>query len=373
MPQPRSSRVPLAFALASACIALFACASSDPPQGLAVMGAGPAPSALVPDTPVRLDTDMQVVLQALAGLAPRPFDSLTPQEARRQPTAADAVKVVLRQQGRSADPAALVPEVRSMDRRIAGADGAIDARIYTPAGHGPFPVIVYNHGGGFVIADKETYDGGARGLAKQAQAVVVSVDYRRAPEHKLPAPWDDALAAYRWTLANAAALGGDPHRVALAGESAGGNLAVATAVAARDAKLTMPVHVVSVYPIAQTRLDTPSYLQHQNARPLDRPMMNWFFWHTIRRNSGLRDPRLDLVHARLHGLPPVTIVNAEVDPLLSDGAMLEAALQRAGVPVQRRVWEGVTHEFFGMAAVVQDAREAQAWAGKRLREAFEAG
>jgi acetyl esterase len=144
-----------------------------------------------------------------------------------------------------------VPGVTSVDRAIRGAAGDIPARIYTPEGAGPFPVIVYYHGGGWVIADKNVYDGGARGLAKAANAVVVSVDYRLAPEAKFPAQHDDALAAYRWALANAASIKGDPKRVALAGESAGGNLAVATAVAARDAKLQAPAAVISVYPIAQ--------------------------------------------------------------------------------------------------------------------------
>ncbi|MEJ5990339.1 alpha/beta hydrolase [Ramlibacter sp. PS3R-8] len=316
---------------------------------------------------------MQAVLDAHAALNPKPLASLTPEEARRQPTPADAVKMVLRQQGRSADPAVLVPGVRHVDRMIAGAAGPIPARVYTPAGSGPFPVVVYYHGGGFVIADKEVYDGGARGLSKEANAVVVSIDYRRAPESKLPVQWNDALAAYRWTLGNAASIGGDPRRVALAGESAGGNLAVATAIAAREARLQMPVHVLSVYPIAQTQLDTPSYVQFQDAKPLNRPMMRWFLNQAARFPADLRDPHLDLVRAQLQGLPPVTIINAAIDPLLSDGAMLEAALQRAGVPVQRRVYEGVTHEFFGMAAVVQDAKAAQAFAGQRLREAFEAG
>ena len=341
------------------------------------MGAVSTPTtsvmAAAPAYPSTIDRDMQSVLDALAGLHPKPIETLTPQEARRQPTPADAVKVVLRQQGRSTDPAALVPGVRSVDRTIPGPAGALPVRIYTPAGNGPFPVIVYYHGGGWVIADKDVYDGGARGLSKEANAIVVSVDYRRAPESRIPAQWDDSLAAYRWTLEHAQSLRGDPRRVALAGESAGGNLAVATAMAARDARLPAPLHVVSVYPIAQSRLDTPSYAQFQAARPLNRPMMRWFFEQTIRTPADLQDPRIDLVHARLQGLPPVTIINAGIDPLRSDGEMLAEALKAAGVPVQHRVWEGSTHEFFGMAAVVQDAKEAQAWAGQRLRQAFEAG
>ena len=124
-------------------------------------------------------------------------------------------------------------------------------RIYTPKTAGPFPVIVYFHGGGWVIADKDVYDGGARGLSQAANAIVVSVDYRRAPEAKFPAAWNDSLAAYRWVTANAGSLNG-AQKFALAGESAGGNLAVATAVAARDAGLPKPSAILAVYPVGQT-------------------------------------------------------------------------------------------------------------------------
>ncbi len=155
--------------------------------------------------------------------------------------------------------------------------GPLTARIYTPAGAGPFPVIVYFHGGGWVIADRVVYDGGARGLSKQANAIVVSPDYRLAPEAKFPAAWDDALAVYRWVTTNAASIKGDPKRLALAGESAGGNLAVSTAVAARDAGLTAPRHIVSVYPVAQTgNLSTESYVDSATAKPLNKAMIGWF-------------------------------------------------------------------------------------------------
>ncbi|MEP6687089.1 MAG: alpha/beta hydrolase [Gemmatimonadales bacterium] len=335
-----------------------------PLAGLAVLALLAAAPAAKPDD------DMQKVLDALAALGPKPIATLSPAEARRQPTPADAVKRVLAKAGRDAKPEALVPGVTSEDREVQGAAGMLPARIYTPAGKGPFPVIVYYHGGGWVIADKNVYDGGARGLAKAANAVVVSADYRLAPEHKFPAQHDDALAVYRWTLAHAAELKADTARVALAGESAGGNLAVATAVAARKAGLTMPVHILSVYPIAQADTTTPSYVQYAEAKPLNRAMMGWFARNVSRTPADLQDPRISLVKADLHGLPPVTIVNAQIDPLLDDGAMLEQALTRAGVAVKRKVYEGSTHEFFGMAAVEQDARDAQAWAGKRLAAAF---
>ena len=316
------------------------------------------------------DADMQAVLDAHAGLKPKPIEKLSAAEARKQPTPADAVGVVLKKKGMSTDPMVLVPGIKSADRTIAGAAGQIPATIYTPDGAGPFPVIVYYHGGGWVIANKKVYDGGARGLSKQANAVVVSIDYRQAPEHKFPAAWDDAFAAYKWTLANAASIKGDPKKLAIAGESAGGGLAVATAIAVRDAGLQAPVHVLSVYPIGQTSLATPSYEENAKAKPLNRPMMKWFLDMTARSPADLKDPRMSVVDAKLQGLPPVTIINASIDPLASDGAMLEAALKKAGVPVERKFYDGVTHEFFGMAAVVGKAKDAQEYAGQRLKESF---
>ncbi|HYW49111.1 MAG TPA: alpha/beta hydrolase [Gemmatimonadaceae bacterium] len=316
------------------------------------------------------ESQMQAVLDQHAKLGPKPLETLTPAEARKQPTPADAVGAVLLAQGKDTAVKSLVPGVTSVDRAIRGAAGNIPARIYTPEGAGPFPVIVYYHGGGWVIADKAVYDGGARGLSKQANAVVISIDYRLAPEAKFPAQHDDALAAYRWALANSSSINGDPKRIALAGESAGGNLALATAIAARDAKLQKPMAVISVYPIAQPDTTTGSYTTYANAKPLNRAMMGWFAKQTVRTPADLQDPRVNLVKANLRDLPPVTIINAQIDPLLDDGAMLERALRDAGTPVERRIYDGVTHEFFGMAAVEDKAKDAQQYAGKRLSDAF---
>lgn len=322
-------------------------------------------------TQFKADADMQAVLDELASLNGKPIESLTPEEARKQPTPADAVTSLLKKKGKDTSPTALVPGVTSVDREIPGAAGNMPARVYTPAGAGPFPVVVYFHGGGWVIADKQVYDGGARGLAKQAQAVVVSVDYRLAPEAKFPAAWDDALAAYKWVAANAASIKGDPMRMALAGESAGGNLALATAVAVRDAGLQAPKHVLAVYPVGQTgNLDTASYKDSATAKPLNKAMIGWFVDKLLAKPENKMDTRLDLVNAKLAGLPPVTIINAQIDPLREDGALLEAALKKAGVKVQRRVYNGVAHEFFGMAAVVKKAADAQKLGGQALRDSF---
>lgn len=319
------------------------------------------------------DRDMQAVLDALADLAPLPIERLTPEEARRQPTPADAVHAVLERQGRNPNPSVLVPGVTTRQIAIADATGAmLPATVYTPVGPGPFPLVLYFHGGGWVLADPTTYDGGARGLAKQAQAVVVSASYRRAPEARFPAQHDDALAAWRWVTAHADELGADGTRFALAGESAGGNLALATALAARDADGPQPCHVLSVYPVAQaTDLDTPSYRDCAEARPLNRAMMEWFAGHVFEREEDKADPRIDLIGARLAGLPPVTLINAEIDPLRSDGDALAGALREAGVAVSHQTYRGATHEFFGMAPVVGDAAHAQTLAGRRLRAAFE--
>ncbi len=322
-------------------------------------------------TRFKADKDMQAVLDELGALGGKPIETLEPAEARKQPTPTDAVMALLKKQGKDTSPNALVPGVTSNDTTLPGPAGTLPVRIYTPDGTGPFPVVVYFHGGGWVIADKNVYDGGARGLAKQANAVVVSVDYRLAPEAKFPAQHDDALATYKWAVQNAASLKGDPKRIALAGESAGGNLAIATAIAARDQGLTKPAHIVSVYPIAQaTDLATPSYVDSAAAKPLNKPMMEWFAKHALGKQEDKSDPRIDLVRAKLQGLPPITLINAQIDPLRSDADLLAASLKKAGVKVEHKVYSGTTHEFFGMAAVVADAKDAQMLAGQRLKSAF---
>jgi len=322
---------------------------------------------------LRADKDMKAVLDQLGQLTDRHIEDLDPAAARLEPTPADAVKALLDSQGRASDPQSLVPGVTTRDISIAGPASPLSARVFTPAGPGPFPLVVYFHGGGWVIADKTVYDGGARGLAKEANAVVVSVDYRRAPEHKFPAAWDDALAAYRWVVEQAPQLNGIAGRIALAGESAGGNLALATAIALRDSGVAQqPCHVLAVYPVTQTSVNTESYLENAVAKPLSRAMVEWFVDKLVNSKDDLKDKRLQLIDADLSGLPSVTLINADIDPLRSDGALMEDALRKARVPVERRNFDGVTHEFFGMAAVVEKAREAQAWAGDRLLEAFAA-
>jgi acetyl esterase/lipase len=321
--------------------------------------------------PPTADADMQAVLDALTALAPPPIGTVSPADQRAAPTPADAVKRVMTARGRSTTPE---PGVTTRDVSYPGAAGrAIKARVYTPEGAtGRLPVILYFHGGGWVIANLDVYDAAPRALAKQAQAIVVSASYRQAPEAKFPAAHDDANAAYKWVLANAGSWGGDPRRVAVAGESAGGNLAANVAIFARDNGLQAPVHQLLVYPVAGTDVNTASYQRDAAAAPLGKGGMQWFMHYVTRTPADAQDPRLNLVAANLKGLPPATIVAAEIDPLLSEGERLESRLRDAGVAVERRVYEGATHEFFGMAAVVRDAYDAQAYAVERLRAAFAA-
>lgn len=312
---------------------------------------------------------MKNVLTELQGLGGKPFDALSAEEARKQPTPADAVKKLLEKEGKSTAPLEMA---KIENKKIPGAAGSIDARVYTPKTDAkkPLPVIAYWHGGGFVIADLDVYDASPRALAKEADAIVVSLDYRRAPENKFPAAHDDAFAGYQWVVKNAASFGGDPKRIAVAGESAGGNLAANVSIMARDKGAPMPLHQLLVYPIAQTGMTTDSYREWENAKPLNKRGMTWFFEKYTRTPDDAKDPRLDLVDAKLTGLPKTTIVLAEIDPLRSDGEMLAQKLKAAGVSVDEKIYSGVTHEFFGMGAAISEAKDAESYAGGRFKEAF---
>ena len=248
------------------------------------------------------------------------------------------------------------------------------ARIYRPentAPDHPLPVVLYFHGGGFVIADLDVYDASPRTIAKLAKCIVVSAEYRQAPEHKFPAAHDDAFAAYKWVLDNAASFGGDPERIALLGESAGGALALATSIKARDEGLPLPVRQVLVYPIAGVDMETKSYRLYADAKPLNKAMMQWFVGHYLNGEQDKLDPRIDAIgQANLSDLPKTTIINAEVDPLCTDGELLAAKLKDVGVDVNHHVFYGATHEFFGMGAVVGEAKLAGGIAVMDLRSSF---
>lgn len=319
----------------------------------------------------RADPQMKAVLEELQSLGGKPIESLDADDAREQPTPAKAVQAVLKEQNKSTSPQ---PVGNIENRSIPGPGGSIPIRLYTPKGSGPFPVVVYYHGGGWVIATIDTYDSSARALSNAANAIVVAVEYRKAPEHRFPAAHEDAYAAYQWTLRHAREINGDPSKVAVAGESAGGNLAAAVSMMARKRGEQLPVHQVLIYPVAGHDFNTQSYQENASAKPLNKPMMSWFFEKYLREPGDADNPLISLVRADdLKGLPPATIIGAEIDPLRSEGKRYADRLREAGVPVTYKLYDGVTHEFFGMGAVVDKAKQAVALAGQDLKASFRAG
>lgn len=315
--------------------------------------------------PPKAEAHMQKVLDALKSLNGKPIETLSPEEARKQPTPADAVKKVLSDMGKSTAPEAGVT-VRDMSVPVEG--GSIPVHIFTPEGKGPFPVMVYYHGGGFVIADTKVYEASPRALAKMAKAIMVAVDYRQAPEHKFPTQPNDAYAAYLWTTQHAKEFDGDPARVAVGGESAGGNLATVVSMMARDKKAQMPVHQLLVYPVVDNDMNNASYQRNANAKPLNKAMMGWFFKHY---GGDPKNPyALPMKAASLKGLPPATVITAEIDPLLTEGKAYADKLKKDGVKVDYKEYSGVTHEFFGMGAVVPKAKDAEQYAADALKKAF---
>ncbi len=328
-----------------------------------------------PDPTGRADPEMKALLESLASLKPLPLETLTAAQARRQPGMTDAVKARLRTLGRPVTPRPL-PFTR--DFEIPGPGGPLAARVYSPApnprpANAPLlPLIVYFHGGGWVIADLETYDSSCRALAADCGAVVLSVHYRQGPEVKFPGAHDDAYAAYVWGVQNAAVMGADPSRVAVVGESAGGNLAINVAMAAREARAPLPVAVGLIYPVAGTDNTTPSYRANVNAKPLNPAVLKWMLDNYTRSPADLQDPRLAVYgRAELRGLPKAIIVTAEIDPLHDDGIRLAERLREAGVTVVARDYPGVTHEFFGAdPATLSKAGDAQRFVAGELRAAF---
>lgn len=321
-------------------------------------------------TPAKPDMMMQRVLDTLAELGGKPIETLSPEDARRQPTPTDAVRKILRETVKDEDPTL---GIQTRDITISGADGPLQARIYSSDldSDDLKPVVVYFHGGGFVIADLDVYDGGPRGVSRMADVIVLSVHYRQAPEHKFPAAHEDAIAAWRWVLDNAQRIGGDPRRIAVMGESAGGNLAINVSIAARDQGLTPPAHQVLVYPLVGNDLNNESYVENAQAKPLNKAMIEWFVDQTFASKTQTEDARVNVVGAAdLAGLPSTTVILAEIDPLRSEGELLSERLEAAGVEVRHKTFHGSTHEFFGMALVLPDATAAQTFAAHELKRAF---
>ena len=325
------------------------------------------------DPAANVDYDLKHVLDTWRGMGPKPLETLPVADARRQPTPIEAAALLLKNHGLKLD----AYDIATRDVSFPSPAGPLGARIYTPAaGAGtpdaPKPVVVFYHGGGFVLENRASTDATSRAIAGGAGAIVIAPDYSLAPEHKFPAAQADALAAYRWVLENAASFGGDPKRVAMAGEGAGALLAADTAIAVHRDKLPEARALVLITPIAGINLKTNSWLEDSAARPWNDKAVAWAFNLFLPRPEDRQDPRIDIVGAAdVSGLPSTTIVTAEDDPLRSDGERLGGKLQIATVPVAIRDYPGVTHDFFGMGMAVERAAEAQRFVARQLRIAFE--
>jgi acetyl esterase len=257
-------------------------------------------------------------------------------------------------------------EVR--DLTVPGPDGDIPVRVYRPEAPGPLPVLVWLHGGGWAIGSVDTYDAPVRALAEAAGAIVVSVDYRLAPEHRFPAAVDDSLAAVRWVAAHADELGGDAARIAVGGDSAGGNLA---AVAARRLRGDLDLRLQAlIYPVCDAGRDTPSYTEFGERFGLTAAGMERF-WRLYLDGADATDPDVSpLRDTDLAGVAPAHVLIADHDVLRDEGLAYAAALEQAGVPVTVRTFEGTIHGFFRWTAATEVAGRAIADVGAALREAF---
>ena len=329
------------------------------------------PQGPSPDWAPTIDPQMLAVIEQFLAFENPKVSEMSAFQFRNAKLPANAVRTLLQKTGLEAKE----PKVDISHKVLpVGPEGGVLVRVYTPTSktaNEKLPVIVYYHGGGWVIADLDTYEPSAMALAEKTNAIVVSVAYRQAPEHTFPAAHEDSFAAYKWVVENAAEIGGDANKIATAGESAGGNLAVAVPLMAKERGVKMPVHILSVYPIADGDVQSPTYDKYANAVPLNRGLMEWFFNKYVPNWKTEEEPLINLIEADLSGLPPTTIINAEIDPLQFEGGELESNFKKAGIDVTREVYQGVTHEFFGMAAVLEQAVEAQKLATERLKESFQ--
>lgn len=299
-------------------------------------------------------------LQQLAAMGAKPFSSMTPVESR---TAFSALSSSL--------PRSSAKIANSADRKIPGPGGEIPLRVYTPEGKGPFPALVYFHGGGFVFGSLDDYDHICREICGSVGCVVVSVDYRLAPEHKFPAAPDDCFAATKWVAANAGSIGVDASRIAVGGDSAGGNLTAVVAQMARDQKGPKLVAQMMVYPVTQAGEPTKSMIENAEGYLLTKADMEYFFHHYVRSAADAQDPRCaPMLTKDLSGLPPAWVVTCEFDPLRDEGEAYAAALAKAGVPVASRRIDGTIHATWNFFTVLDLGRGMMDEATRWLREQF---
>jgi acetyl esterase len=236
-------------------------------------------------------------------------------------------------------------------------EGRFKVRLYRPEGKGPFPVLLFFHGGGWVVGDLETHDHVCRSLARRGGALVVNVDYRLAPEVPFPGPLDDCEAALRWAAANAAELGGDPSRISICGDSAGGNLAAGLAIRARDGGGPRIASQLLIYPVTDRNFETVSYREYASGYGLTRANMQWF-WECYYPTADLDPTVAPLRTKSLKGLPPAYVITAEYDVLRDEGEAYARRLHKEGVSVRGTRFLGLNHGFIRMGAVYPQADRA---------------
>lgn len=303
-----------------------------------------------------VDPQAQALLDQLAAANAPPFHALSVEDARK------GLLAVYR--GEPEDVAAVE------NWSIPGPAGDIPIRIYTPAGSGPFPVVVFFHGGGWVLGDLESHDVLCRAVANGADSVVVAVDYRLAPEHKFPAAAEDCYAATVWTAANAASLGADPARLAVLGDSAGGNLAAVVCLMARDRGAPQIAFQVLAYPVTDYVFDSPSYQECADGFLLSRDSMIWFWRHYLPDEASGQNPYASPLREKdLSGLPPAFVLTGEYDPLRSEGDAYAERLREAGVKVQHQSYSGLIHGFLTRPQLDR-GKAALADVNRALREAL---
>ncbi|WP_284414040.1 alpha/beta hydrolase [Acidovorax sp. SUPP3334] len=292
-----------------------------------------------------------------------PLHTLPPTEARAAYEAGAGVLEV---------PKAMLERVE--DLQIPARDGqALHARLYAPTRGVRLPVLLYLHGGGFTIGSVATHDVLCRELARLAGCMVVSLDYRLAPEHRFPTACDDAWDALAWLAVQAAVLGADPARIAVGGDSAGGTLAAVNAILARDAGLPLALQLL-FYPGCAAHQDTPSHAAFAHGLVLEEASITWFFDNYVREPADRDDWRFAPLNAPdVDGVAPAWIGLAECDPLVDEGVDYADKLRSAGVAVDLEIYRGVTHEFIKMGRAIPEARQAHADAAAALRMAFGLG
>jgi len=260
-----------------------------------------------------------------------------------------------------------IPIAAVENRHIPGPESEIPVRIYTPNGEGPFPLVMYYHGGGFVICDLDSHDSLCRSLCAKIGAVVVSVDYRLAPEAKFPAAPKDCYAATCWSVDNASDLNADGSRLCLAGDSAGGNLAAAVALMARDQGGPVARHQLLIYPVTDKNFKTESYRVNGEDYFLTTKTMEWFWDHYLQNEEQSNDPLASPLRAELSNLPSATVLTAEFDPLRDEGIAFADALADAGVEVEHKLFEGMIHGFVSMGGVSDQTEVAIDYLSERAR------